>query len=117
MASIFVALLSIVFAVFSVTGFLEGTRYLMIEGLILTFTSLFLIAEIAFEGQNTGIFDRDWSVVEIIGAIVGVTTMASGLAFILGSFTGSVLFVIPGVVRGVAYSALSLFLIKELISE
>lgn len=116
-ASLIAIIITVVIGVTQLTGLGEGTAWTISVHIATLGGTALLINEVLFEGERTGITNRDYTLGEIIEIVIAGIVLVTTLAGIIADFTGITLFEVPSLLQGLIILLIPLLLGQELFSE
>lgn len=106
-----------VLAVANFIGMSESGAFLLMESIGLLRAGVMLLLKVFMEGKRKGLRSREYTLMDIIGAIIGLGVVVLGLGGLIGNFTGSPVMGLPNAVKGLVLVMLPALLLHELFSQ
>lgn len=106
-----------VLAVANFIGMSESGAFILMESIGLLGAGVMLLLEVFMEGKRTGLQSREYTLMDIIGAIIGLGVVVLGLGGLIGNLTGSPVLGLPNAVKGLVLVLLPALLLHELFSQ
>lgn len=108
---------SLILGLVELLGLGTGLGYELVSVVVLFLLSVVLGLEVFREGRNQGFIDRDFTFSEIISGVFAIAGIVSAILGIIGIATGTTLFALPTLFKGVLYVMLAIFLAVEMVTE
>lgn len=105
-----------VLAVANFIGMSESGAFILMESIGLLGAGVMLLLEVFMEGTRTGLQSREYTLMDIIGAIIGLGVIVLGLGGLVGNLTGYPIMGLPSWAKGLVLVMLPALLLHELFS-
>jgi len=115
--ALMMVLITGVLAVANFIGLSEATAFTLMESIGLLGGGLMLLLEVFMEGDRAGMRGREYTLMDVVGTIIGLGVLILGLGGLAGNLGGSPIMGLPNPVQGLVLVMLPVLLLHELFSK
>lgn len=116
-ASLMTVLILSVLGVAQFIGLSDGVTFTVVESLAILAGASVLLLETFFEGARQGITERDFTAMDIVGSVVGVGLLITGVSGLAGAVLQTPVIGMPPVFQGVSILLGAGLVAQEIFSE
>lgn len=111
------ALVTIIVGIAQLSDISDANVFTSIEATILLGASAIILVEELYQGDRTGLRDRDWRMFEGVSVVIGLGGIVTSLLAYISLYTGEVIFALPPEFKALVYFVFSGFVMYELLED